>query len=250
MSETVYGIHAIEALLTRAPERIIEVYIAKGREDKRLNSLVHEIEQLGLIVKITHRQWLDDKSKNGVHQGILAIVKPCRTYQENDIPLLVEQQPNPVILILDGVTDPHNLGACIRTADAAGVNFIIVPKDRSAPLNSTAQKVACGAAESIPVVRVTNLARTMRMLQDEYQVWIVGTAGEAERTLYQTDIYKSSTSIPLALVMGAEGEGMRRLTKEHCDELVSIPMAGIVSSLNVSVATGVCLFEIVRQKNK
>ncbi|OCL19491.1 23S rRNA (guanosine(2251)-2'-O)-methyltransferase RlmB [Gilliamella sp. wkB171] len=248
MSETVYGIHAIEALLNRAPERIIEVFIIKGREDKRLISLVHQLEQLGLPVKITNRQWLDEKSKNGVHQGILAMVKPCRSYQENDIPLLMEQQSNPVILILDGVTDPHNLGACIRTADAAGVNFIIVPKDRSASLNSTAQKVACGAAESVPVVRVTNLARTMRMLQDEYQVWIVGTAGEADKTLYQTNFFTKPTS--LALVMGAEGEGMRRLTKEHCDELVSIPMAGIVSSLNVSVATGVCLFEIVRQKGQ
>ncbi|OCG40445.1 23S rRNA (guanosine(2251)-2'-O)-methyltransferase RlmB [Gilliamella sp. Bif1-4] len=248
MSETVYGLHAIEALLARSPERIIEVFIIKGREDKRLLAVVRQLEQLGLPVKIANRQWLDEKSKNGVHQGILAMVKPNRGYQENDIPLLMEQQPNTVILILDGVTDPHNLGACIRTADAAGVDFIIVPKDRSAPLNSTAQKVACGAAESVPVVRVTNLARTMRMLQDEYQVWIVGTAGEAYRTLYQTDFYKSSKATSLALVMGAEGEGMRRLTKEHCDELVSIPMAGIVSSLNVSVATGICLFEIVRQK--
>ncbi|MCO6553216.1 MAG: 23S rRNA (guanosine(2251)-2'-O)-methyltransferase RlmB [Gilliamella sp.] len=250
MSETVYGLHAIEALLARSPERIIEVFIIKGREDKRLLAVVRQLEQLGLPVKVANRQWLDEKSKNGVHQGILAMVTPNRGYQENDIPLLMEQQPNPVILILDGVTDPHNLGACIRTADAAGVDFIIVPKDRSAPLNSTAQKVACGAAESVPVVRVTNLARTMRMLQDEYQVWIVGTAGEADKTLYQTDFYKTSTQTTLALVMGAEGEGMRRLTKEHCDELVSIPMAGIVSSLNVSVATGVCLFEIVRQKNR
>ncbi|OCG55655.1 23S rRNA (guanosine(2251)-2'-O)-methyltransferase RlmB [Gilliamella sp. Fer4-1] len=248
MSETVYGLHAIEALLARSPERIIEVFIIKGREDKRLIAIVRQLEQLGLPVKVAQRQWLDEKAKNGVHQGILAMVKPNRGYQENDIPLLMEQQPNPVILILDGVTDPHNLGACIRTADAAGVDFIIVPKDRSAPLNSTAQKVACGAAESVPVVRVTNLARTMRMLQDEYQVWIVGTAGEANKTLYQTNFYKTSKTISLALVMGAEGEGMRRLTKEHCDELVSIPMAGIVSSLNVSVATGVCLFEIVRQK--
>ena len=250
MSETVYGLHAIEAVLARSPERIIEVFIIKGREDKRLLAVVRQLEQLGLPVKVANRQWLDEKSKNGVHQGILAMVTPNRGYQENDIPLLMEQQPNPVILILDGVTDPHNLGACIRTADAAGVDFIIVPKDRSAPLNSTAQKVACGAAESVPVVRVTNLARTMRMLQDEYQVWIVGTAGEADKTLYQTDFYKTSTQTTLALVMGAEGEGMRRLTKEHCDELVSIPMAGIVSSLNVSVATGVCLFEIVRQKNR
>ena len=249
MSETVYGIHAVEALLARAPERIIEVFIAKGREDKRLVAVVQELEQLGLPVKVTNRQWLDEKTRNGVHQGILALVKESRGYQENDIPLLMQQSKQPVILILDGVTDPHNLGACIRTADAAGVDFIIVPKDRSAPLNSTAQKVACGAAESVPVVRVTNLARTMRMLQDEFQVWIVGTAGEADKTLYQTDFYKTQ-SIPLALVMGAEGEGMRRLTKEHCDELVSIPMAGMVPSLNVSVATGICLFEIVRQKNR
>ena len=249
MSETVYGIHAVEALLARAPERIIEVFIAKGREDKRLVAVVQELEQLGLPVKVTNRQWLDEKTRNGVHQGILALVKENRGYQENDIPLLMQQSKQPVILILDGVTDPHNLGACIRTADAAGVDFIIVPKDRSAPLNSTAQKVACGAAESVPVVRVTNLARAMRMLQDEFQVWIVGTAGEADKTLYQTDFYKTQ-SIPLALVMGAEGEGMRRLTKEHCDELVSIPMAGMVSSLNVSVATGICLFEIVRQKNR
>ncbi|OCG28310.1 23S rRNA (guanosine(2251)-2'-O)-methyltransferase RlmB [Gilliamella sp. wkB108] len=248
MSETVYGIHAVEALLARSPERIIEVFIAKGREDKRLTAVVHELEQLALPVKVTNRQWLDEKTRNGVHQGIIAIVKESRSYQENDIPLLMTQKSHPVILILDGVTDPHNLGACIRTADAAGVDFIVVPKDRSASLNSTVQKVACGAAESVPVVRVTNLARTMRMLKDEFQVWIVGTAGEADKTLYQTDFYK--TAIPLALVMGAEGEGMRRLTKEHCDELVSIPMAGIVSSLNVSVATGICLFEIVRQKNR
>lgn len=248
MNDTVYGIHAIESLLARSPERMIEVFINKGREDKRLIALVQELEQLGIPVKVTNRQWLDEKSHNGVHQGILAIVKPGRTYQENDIPLLMEQHKNAVILILDGVTDPHNLGACIRTADAAGVNFIIVPKDRSSPLNSTVQKVACGAAENVPVVRITNLARTMRMLQDEYQVWIIGTAGEADRTLFQTSFYKNNTPASVALVMGAEGEGMRRLTKEHCDELVSIPMAGIVSSLNVSVATGVCLFEIVRQK--
>lgn len=148
------------------------------------------------------------------------------------------------MLILDGVTDPHNLGACLRSADAAGVHAIIVPKDRSAQLNATAKKVACGAAENVPLIRVTNLARTMRLLQ-EANVWIVGTAGEATHTLFQ-----SKFNGPIALVMGAEGEGMRRLTREHCDELISIPMAGTVSSLNVSVATGVCLFEIVRQRSQ
>ncbi|MGQ7192062.1 23S rRNA (guanosine(2251)-2'-O)-methyltransferase RlmB, partial [Escherichia sp. HC-TM1] len=142
-----------------------------------------------------------------------------------------------------GVTDPHNLGACLRSADAAGVHAVIVPKDRSAQLNATAKKVACGAAESVPLIRVTNLARTMRMLQEE-NIWIVGTAGEADHTLYQ-----SKMTGRLALVMGAEGEGMRRLTREHCDELISIPMAGSVSSLNVSVATGICLFEAVRQRS-
>ena len=149
---------------------------------------------------------------------------------------------NGLLLVLDGITDPHNLGACLRSADAAGVHAVIVPKDRSAQLNATAKKVACGAAESVPLIRVTNLARTMRMLQEE-NIWIVGTAGEADHTLYQ-----SKMTGRLALVMGAEGEGMRRLTREHCDELISIPMAGSVSSLNVSVATGICLFEAVRQR--
>lgn len=254
MSETIYGLHAVEALLARSPERIIEVYIAKGREDKRLMALIRELEQLGLNVKVANRQWLDEKTHNAVHQGIVAMVKESRGYYDNDLQQLLEQtvvvqKKSPFILILDGVTDPHNLGACIRTADAAGVDFIIVPKDRAAPLNSTAQKVACGAAESVPVVRVTNLARTMRFLQEEHQIWIVGTAGEATKTLYQTTFCQSGRPNPIALVMGAEGEGMRRLTKEHCDELVSIPMAGIVSSLNVSVATGICLFEIVRQRS-
>jgi 23S rRNA (guanosine2251-2'-O)-methyltransferase len=148
----------------------------------------------------------------------------------------------PFLLVLDGVTDPHNLGACLRSADAAGVHAVIVPRDRSAQLNATAKKVACGAAENVPLIRVTNLARTLRLLQ-EMNVWVVGTAGEADHTLYQ-----SKMTGPMALVMGAEGEGMRRLTREHCDELISIPMAGTVSSLNVSVATGICLFEAVRQR--
>ncbi|MDF7671332.1 23S rRNA (guanosine(2251)-2'-O)-methyltransferase RlmB [Orbaceae bacterium ESL0721] len=251
MNDMIYGLHAIEALLAHAPERIIEVFIAKGRHDDRLMRVIHELEQLGLKVRVADRQWLDEKSKKGVHQGILAFVKEGRAYYDNDLPRLLdkrvtEQKSPPFILILDGVTDPHNLGACIRTADAAGVDLIIVPKDRAAPLNSTAQKVACGAAESVPVVRVTNLARTMRFLQEEYQIWIIGTAGEAEQTIFQATVARVGQGI--ALVMGAEGEGMRRLTKTHCDELVSIPMAGIVSSLNVSVATGISLFEIVRQR--
>ncbi|XKM13886.1 23S rRNA (guanosine(2251)-2'-O)-methyltransferase RlmB [Orbaceae bacterium ac157xtp] len=243
MSEIIYGIHAVEAMLNRAPERILEVFVLQNRDDQRLLNVLNEVNALALPIKEVKRNWLDEQTANSVHQGIMAKVKPGRTYQENDISNLLKQSDSPLILILDGVTDPHNLGACIRSADAAGVDLIIVPKDRSAPLNATAKKVACGAAENVPVIRVTNLARTLRMLKDEQQIWIVGTAGEADHTLYQTQ-FKGG----IAIVMGAEGEGMRRLTKEHCDELVSIPMAGIVSSLNVSVATGICLFEVVRQK--
>lgn len=243
MSETIYGIHAVQALLERTPERFQQVFILKGREDKRLMPLIHALEAQGVTIQVASRQWLDEKADGAVHQGIIALVKPGRQYQENDLPDLVAAQDRPFLLILDGVTDPHNLGACLRSADAAGVHAVIVPRDRSAQLNATAKKVACGAAETVPLIRVTNLARTMRLLQEEHNVWLVGTAGEADHTLFQ-----SKLNGPLALVMGAEGEGMRRLTREHCDELISIPMAGSVSSLNVSVATGICLFEAVRQR--
>lgn len=242
MSEIIYGIHAVQAVLENAPQRFQEVFILKGREDKRLMPLIKALEAQGVVIQVANRQWLDEKCEGAVHQGIIARVKPGRQYQENDLPDLLAQHERPFLLILDGVTDPHNLGACLRSADAAGVHAVIVPRDRSAQLNATARKVACGAAENVPLIRVTNLARTMRLLQ-EANVWIVGTAGEATHTLFE-----SKFSGPVALVMGAEGEGMRRLTREHCDELISIPMAGTVSSLNVSVATGVCLFEIVRQR--
>lgn len=243
MSEMIYGIHAINGMLERSPERILEIYVLKNRDDKRLNTLIQELEALKLTVKQVDRKWLDEQSSHAVHQGIIAKIKEGRSFNENDLPDLLMQTLQPFILILDGVTDPHNLGACIRTADAAGVNLVIVPKDKSATLNSTVKKVACGAAESVPLIRVTNLARTIRMLKDEYQIWVVGTDGDADHSVYQSNLTGK-----LAIVMGAEGEGMRRLTKELCDELVSIPMSGLVSSLNVSVATGICLFESVRQK--
>lgn len=242
MSEIIYGIHSVDALLEREPSRFLEVFILKGREDKRLMPLIHALENAGIKVQVANRQWLDSQTEGAVHQGIVARVKPGRQYQEQDLPDLLAQHESPFLLVLDGITDPHNLGACLRTADAAGVHAVIVPRDKSAQLNATAKKVASGAAESVPLIRVTNLARTLRVLKDE-NIWIVGTAGEATH-----DVYQSKMTGPIALVMGAEGEGMRRLTREHCDELISIPMAGSVSSLNVSVATGVCLFEIVRQR--
>lgn len=243
MSENIYGIHAVNAFLSRAPERLIEVYVLKGREDKRLQPLLDELHQLGISVQFLNRDSLDKKANGEVHQGIIARVQPAKELNEQDLDQILRHHPVPLLLVLDGVTDPHNLGACLRTADAAGVCAVIVPKDKSAQLTSIARKVACGAAESVPLIRVTNLTRTLRELQQQHNIWVIGTAGEATETLYQ-----SKLTGPLALVMGAEGDGMRRLTRETCDQLISIPMTGSVSSLNVSVATGVCLFEIVRQR--
>lgn len=243
MSENIYGIHAVNSILANSPERLIEVFVLKGREDKRLQPLLNELYALGISVQFVNRQTLDKKSNGEVHQGVIARVQEAKELNEHDLDELLTRKQNPLLLVLDGVTDPHNLGACLRTADAAGVSAVIVPKDKSAQLTSIARKVACGAAETVPLIRVTNLARTLRDLQQNHNIWVVGTAGEATETIYQTKLTGS-----LALVMGAEGEGMRRLTREHCDQLISIPMAGSVSSLNVSVATGVCLFEIVRQR--
>lgn len=242
MSEQIYGIHSVKAFFDNAPERLIEVFVLKGREDKRFSFLINELQQVGIAIQYVNRQTLDNKAKGEVHQGIIARVVPAKELNEYDLDQILATKENPFLLVLDGITDPHNLGACLRTADAAGVDAVIVPKDKSAQLTATARKVASGAAETVPLIRVTNLARTLRVLQ-ERQVWIVGSAGEATETLYQAKLTGA-----IALVMGAEGDGMRRLTREHCDQLISIPMAGSVSSLNVSVATGICLFEIVRQQ--
>lgn len=240
--DIIFGIHAVEALLRNAPERVIELWVVQGREDERVLPLINTANQYGVSVQRSGRKVLDDKSASSQHQGIVARVKPAKILTENDLDALLEKTEQPFLLILDGVTDPHNLGACLRNADAAGAQAVIVPKDKSAKITPTVRKVAVGAAETVPLVAVTNLARTIRQLQD-LGVWVMGTAGEADHTIYQSKIRG-----PIALVMGAEGKGMRRLTRENCDELVSLPMAGHVDSLNVSVATGVCMFEIVRQR--
>ncbi|SJL83690.1 23S rRNA (guanosine(2251)-2'-O)-methyltransferase RlmB [Vibrio palustris] len=241
-SELIYGIHAIKAVLERDPARFIEAYVLKGRQDDRLLPVLNELASMGISIQEMNRKTLDDRAKGANHQGVMAKVKAAKVLNENDLDDILAKQETPLLLVLDGVTDPHNLGACLRNADAAGVVAVIVPKDKSAPLNATVSKVACGAAETVPLIRVTNLARTMRALQEQ-GVWFVGTAGEATHDVFQTNLKGS-----LAIVMGAEGDGMRRLTRETCDDLIKIPMAGTVSSLNVSVATGVCLFEAVRQR--
>lgn len=244
MSTTdIFGLHAVTTLLKRNPDRVRHLLTQQGRTDERLQAILELAEKHGVRVSSEPRELLDQRSGGGRHQGVIARCDPLRALSEKALDRLLEQaDAEPLLLVLDGVTDPHNLGACLRTADAAGVTAVIAPKDKSAPLNATAAKVACGAAEVMPYIQVTNLARTLQLLQ-QYGIWITGTAGEAVEELYQADL-----TGPRALVMGAEGKGMRRLTREHCDQLVKIPMAGEVSSLNVSVATGVCLFEVVRQR--
>ncbi|MEI5639623.1 MULTISPECIES: 23S rRNA (guanosine(2251)-2'-O)-methyltransferase RlmB [unclassified Pseudoalteromonas] len=241
-NELIFGFHSVEAILRSAPERFLEIYALKGRDDKRLTAVVNEARKFGISVQFMQRKALDNKAKDEQHQGIIANVKAARTLNEKDLDDIIAKETTPFFLVLDGVTDPHNLGACLRSADAAGVHGVIVPKDKSAKLNGTARKVACGAAETVPFIQVTNLARTLRDIK-EAGVWVVGTAGETDTTLFNANL-----TGPMAVVMGAEGDGMRRLTREHCDELVKIPMVGTVSSLNVSVATGICLFEVLRQR--
>lgn len=244
--ELVFGIHAVQALIENAPERFIEIWLLKGREDERLMPIINLARKYGISAQMANRKVLDEKSEGEQHQGVVARVKPGKIFTEADLDDILaaaeRKEEIPFLLILDGVTDPHNLGACLRNADAAGVQAIIVPKDNAARLTATVRKVAVGAAESVPLVQVTNLSRTMKALQ-EMGIWIIGTAGETDTCLYDVKL-----AGPMALVMGAEGKGMRRLTRENCDQLVKLPMAGNVSSLNVSVATGICLFEIVRQR--
>lgn len=240
--EWLYGVHAIFAVLDKEPERVLDIMVAKGRDDERMNQLVKYARRQGVAVQFVQRKTLDDKTKGEQHQGVIARAKPARLLDESDLDKLLVEHEVPFLLVLDGVTDPHNLGACLRNADAAGVHAVIVPKDNSASVTPAVRKVAVGAAETVPLIQITNLARTLKHLQ-QAGVWVIGTAGEAEQLIYDCKLVG-----PVALVMGAEGKGMRRLTRETCDELVKLPMAGSVSSLNVSVASGVCLFEIVRQR--
>jgi 23S rRNA (guanosine2251-2'-O)-methyltransferase len=247
----IYGIHAVDSLLRNNPKSVQRLWVQQGREDRRINSVLELAQNQGVPVAREPRKDLDNLVA-GRHQGVVAEtldapihgeVGQSNLWQEADLLQFVENLQEPcLLLMLDGVTDPHNLGACLRSADAAGVHAVVVPKDKSADLTPTARKVACGAAEVVPFVRVTNLSRTMDALK-ERGVWLFGAAGEAENSIYNSDL-----TGPSAIVMGAEGAGLRRLTREHCDHLIKLPMAGSVSSLNVSVASGVCLFEAIRQR--
>ena len=241
--EIVFGIHAVNNLLKRSPERVRELYLQQGRDDEKLQSIFSLAKKNGIHVQVVKKPFLDEKAQ-GNHQGVAARAKPVQAKGENELFSQLDDLDGPAfLLVLDSITDPHNLGACLRTADAAGVHAVIAPKDKAVGITATVSKVACGAAETVPFYQVTNLARTLKEFQ-ERGIWLYGTAGEASESVYKTDLKG-----PIAVVMGAEGKGLRRLTREACDHLIHIPMAGDVSSLNVSVDTGVCLFEAVRQRS-
>lgn len=245
--EPVYGVHSVETLLSRdaAASKVHTLWVQQGDAERRLEMLAVQARAAGVMVEFMTREQLDAAAGGGNHQGVMALCRPLEPASEQTLWWQLDSwqaERPPLFLVLDGVTDPHNLGACLRNADAAGAHGIIVPKDRSASLNATVRKVACGAAEAVPVYQVTNLARTLSTLQEK-GVWVLGMAGEADDMLYDIDL-----SVPCALVMGAEGKGMRRLTRERCDQWGKLPMAGEVSSLNVSVAAGIALFEAVRQR--
>ncbi|OMG52399.1 23S rRNA (guanosine(2251)-2'-O)-methyltransferase RlmB [Azonexus hydrophilus] len=241
-SRLIYGFHAITAKLRQDPESLKEILVDADRQDARARELLKHAELQGVKLIFADSKRLDDLAGGGRHQGVVARIEGARKLAHLDDVLDTLEEPA-FLLVLDGVTDPRNLGACLRVADAAGVHAVIAPKDKAAGLNDVAVKTACGAAETVPYVMVTNLARTLRELK-EREIWVVGTAGEADKDLYAAEWPQAT-----AWVMGAEGEGMRRLTRETCDQLVSIPMHGSVESLNVSVAAGVCLFEARRRRS-
>ncbi|SCN47036.1 23S rRNA (guanosine-2'-O-)-methyltransferase rlmB [methanotrophic endosymbiont of Bathymodiolus azoricus (Menez Gwen)] len=239
----IFGVHAAQSALDYSPEKINQAWVDQKRQDERLQGLVKGLGQRGINIQKADRKQLDSLSKGANHQGIILEVEMPAMHSENDLKSVVESAKQvPFWLILDHVQDPHNLGACLRTADAAGVQGVIVTKDQAVGITPTVCKVACGAAETVLVYQVTNISRTIAWLKEQ-GVWVVGAAGEAEKTIYETDV-----NMPIALVMGAEEKGMRRLTREQCDFLVKIPMQGSVESLNVSVAAGVLIYEVFRQR--
>lgn len=245
--KVLFGFHAVGVRLKTAPASVLEVYFDASRRDARMRQFIDRANEAGVRLIEADGLRLAKLAGSHGHQGVAALVQPVA--QARSLDDLLEQMEHaddvdpPLLLVLDGVTDPHNLGACLRVADGAGAHAVIAPKDHAAGLNATVAKVASGAAETVPYFMVTNLARTLNELK-ERNIWIIGTSGDAPKTIYQVDLKG-----PVALVLGAEGPGMRQLTRKTCDELVSIPMRGAVGSLNVSVASGVCLYEALRQRS-
>jgi 23S rRNA (guanosine2251-2'-O)-methyltransferase len=240
-SKLIFGFHAVTSRLRHEASSVEEIYVDAERHDRRMQDLIRVAKEASVRIILADDQRLSSMVGTRRHQGVVCKAGALSLARNLDELLDAIEGP-PLLLILDGVTDPHNLGACLRVADGAGAHAVIAPKDRAVGLNATAEKVASGAAETVPYITVTNLARTMRELK-ERDIWLIGTTDDADKSLYEGDF-----AGPVGLVMGSEGEGMRRLTREHCDFLVSIPMLGSVESLNVSVASGVCLYEARRQR--
>ncbi len=234
----------MQAALDVPVSRIKEIWLATDRQDHRVEALLTAAREQGIVVHKAERETLDKIAPEVQHQGCAARCKPLESLDEKGLLDLVENLSEPAfLLILDGVQDPHNLGACLRTAEAAGVHAVVAPKDRASGLTATAVKISSGAAERVPFAQVTNLSRLIKDLQ-QLGVWLVGTSGDAQQSLFQADLKG-----PVAIVLGAEGKGIRRLTRDNCDEVIYIPMQGEAESLNVSVAAGVCLFEAYRQRH-
>ena len=243
--KVLFGFHAVGVRMKTAPKSVIEVYFESTRRDARMRQFIDRAKEAGVRLIEADSERIAKLAGSHGHQGVAARVEDVadtRTLSELLEDLEAEGVKNPLLLVLDGVTDPHNLGACLRVADGAGVHAVIAPKDHAAGINATVAKVASGATETVPYFMVTNLARTLKELKDR-NIWIIGTSGDAEKNIYQMDL-----TGPVALVLGAEGDGMRQLTRKTCDELVHIPMQGAVESLNVSVASGVCLYGGLRQR--
>lgn len=246
--EIVYGINSVEQAIETSPDKILSAWVVKGREDdKRIKKIINELSIYGIVAQSAMRHFIDEKTDNGVHQGIVIEMKSTPPKNEHDLADFLDdlnaKKELPFLLILDGITDPRNLGAAMRSVWAAGAHAVIVPKDKTAPFNPAARKTASGAASEIPLFAVTNLARVLDDLADR-DIKIIGMDGEATNSIYETDLTGA-----LAIVMGSEESGMRRLTREKCTDITKIPMAQGVESLNVSVAAGIALFEAVRQRS-
>lgn len=245
-TEYFYGVHSVESLLELEPERVLTLFTLKGRDDQRLKNVLALADPFGISVQQASREKLEKLAGQPFHQGVVAAVRPHPTLNEQDLDDLLKQNPQALLLALDQVTDPHNLGACIRTAAAMGVEAVIVSRDRSASLTPTARKIAAGGAEKVKFIQVTNLARTLGNIKDEFNVRVVGTMLD-EKALPVQEFDFTGTGI--CIVMGAEDTGLRPITQSQCDQTVFIPMAGNLQSLNVSVATGMALYEACRQRN-
>jgi len=241
-SSLVFGMHAVRSLLTRSPQRVRRLLVDARRDDPRIRELLQLAQHAALKTERVDAKSIDARVGNVVHQGVLADVDPLPPWQEDELVAGLAGSKDPIVLVLDGIQDPHNLGACLRTADACGALAVVVPKDRAAGLNATVRKVAAGAADTTPIATVTNLARSLKLLK-EAGLWIVGADMSGEKLAWEADLRG-----PLALVLGSEGDGLRDLTRRTCDYLVRLPQAGTVESLNVSVACGMLLHETMRQR--